>query len=109
MGDGVAGFDYNKTDNNDSELRDSAALGSGLHNCACTRDNVTGVIWEVKAADGRLRDGANAFTWYQPDGPDRVFRAPRRAAVAWAAPAHSPLRSDGQRPWPLRRRRLAVA
>jgi hypothetical protein len=29
---------------------------------ACTRDNVTGLVWEVKTADGGLRDQAKTYT-----------------------------------------------
>ncbi|WP_295389035.1 DUF1566 domain-containing protein [uncultured Thiodictyon sp.] len=30
-------------------------------------DNVTGLIWEVKTADGGLRDQNNTYSWYNPD------------------------------------------
>jgi hypothetical protein len=48
IGAGEAGFDFTKIANNGSELPASAALGSGPGDWACTRDNVTGLIWEVK-------------------------------------------------------------
>jgi hypothetical protein len=28
------------------------------------RDNVTGLVWEVKTADGGLRDQKWSYTWY---------------------------------------------
>ncbi len=48
IGAGEAGFDFTKIANNGSELPASATLGSGPGDWACTRDNVTGLIWEVK-------------------------------------------------------------
>ena len=48
IGAGEAGFDFTKIANNGSELPVSAELGSGPTDWACTRDNVTGLIWEVK-------------------------------------------------------------
>jgi hypothetical protein len=48
IGAGEAGFDFTKIANNGSELPISAELGSGPTDWACTRDNVTGLIWEVK-------------------------------------------------------------
>jgi hypothetical protein len=37
---------------------------------ACVRDNVTGLIWEVKTDDGGLRDKDWTYTWYDPNSPD---------------------------------------
>jgi len=48
VGAGAGGFDFTKIANNGSELPVSATLGSGSTDWACTRDNVTGLIWEVK-------------------------------------------------------------
>jgi hypothetical protein len=31
------------------------------------RDEVTGLIWEVKTADGSMHDANRSFTWYDPD------------------------------------------
>lgn len=41
----------------------------------CVRDEVTGLMWEVKTNDGGLRDAGNTYTWYDPD-PDRNGGAP---------------------------------
>ena len=49
IGAGEAGFDFTKIANNGSELPVSAELGSGPTDWACTRDNVTGLIWEVNS------------------------------------------------------------
>jgi hypothetical protein len=45
-----------------------ATTGSSLSDTAtdhgCVRDNVTGLVWEVKTDDGRLRDQDHRYTWY---------------------------------------------
>lgn len=61
--DGHAGFSFTKLDMNGNTLPASAADWS------CVRDNVTGLVWEVKTDDGGLRDTDNTYTWYNPD-PD---------------------------------------
>lgn len=70
IGGGNAGFDFTKISNAGNPLPVSAALGSGTNDWACTRDNVTGLIWEVKTDDGGLRDQGNTYTWYDPASPD---------------------------------------
>ena len=37
-------------------------LGSAAHEWACTRDESSGLIWEVKTADGGLRDRQSTYT-----------------------------------------------
>ena len=59
--------DYTKIANNGSTLPDSAKLGANPTDWACTRDNETGLIWEVKTDDGRLRDKDWNYSWYEPD------------------------------------------
>ena len=63
LGGGPDGFDYSKIGNDGSELPASATLGSGAKDWACTRDNVTGLIWEVKTDDGGVRDKDNIYTF----------------------------------------------
>lgn len=65
--DGHAGFIFTKISNSGQPLPASAALGSGPNDWACTRDNVTGLIWEVKTDDGGLRDKDWIYSWYNPD------------------------------------------
>ena len=48
-------------------LTDTAVLGSGSNDWACTKDNKTGLTWEVKTDDGGLRDYKNSYSWYEPD------------------------------------------
>ena len=66
VGAGSAGFDFTKIANNGSSLPASAALGSGATDWACTKDNVTGLTWEVKTASG-LRSNAHTYGWYSTD------------------------------------------
>lgn len=63
VGGGSAGFDFTKVANDGSVLPTSAALGTGLKDWACTRDNVTRLMWEVKTTSG-LRSQSHTYTWY---------------------------------------------
>lgn len=62
-GGGAKGFDYSKIANNGSTLAAGAALGSASSEWACTKDNTTGLTWEVKTTSG-LRSNASNYTWY---------------------------------------------
>ena len=66
IGGGGKGFDFSKIANDGSVLPASAVLGSAATQWACTRDNVTGLIWEVKTASG-LRGWNRVFSWYNSD------------------------------------------
>ncbi len=71
LGDGNAGFDFTKIANDGSDLPASAELGSGPNDWACTRDNVTGLVWEVKVDDRtHLRHRDHRYSWYDPSSPD---------------------------------------
>ena len=53
IGAGATGFDYSKIANNGSTLAANATLGAATTtDWACTKDNVTGLIWEVKTTSG---------------------------------------------------------
>ena len=68
IGGGEAGFDFTKISNSGQPLPAAAALGTGANNWACTRDNVTGLLWEVKLFDAAsLRDQTHRYTWYSTD------------------------------------------
>ena len=54
---------YSKIANNGSTLADFAKLGASSTDWACTKDNKTGLMWEVKTTDGGLRDMNNYYTW----------------------------------------------
>jgi hypothetical protein len=62
-GSTAPGRDYTKIANDGSVLPATATLGTGPTDWACTRDNVTGLIWEVKATSG-LRSQSHTYTWY---------------------------------------------
>ena len=49
---------YTKLDENGNDLPDSA------EHWVMVRDNVTGLIWEVKTDDGSIHDRDNVYTWY---------------------------------------------
>ncbi len=61
---------YTKIANDGSELPDNAQIGSGAKDWACTKDNNTGLIWEVKTTDYGLRDMAKTYTNYSADSAD---------------------------------------
>ena len=56
--DGHAGFSFTKLDANGN------ALSADATDWSCVLDNVTGLVWEVKLADGTIRDGSKTFTWW---------------------------------------------
>jgi hypothetical protein len=58
---------YSKIANDGSLLAATAILGSGAKEWACTRDNVTGKMWELKTDDGGLRDKDSKYSWYDPN------------------------------------------
>ncbi len=61
IGGGEAGFDFTKLNSRGDELPASAT------NHACVRDNVTGLVWEVKTDDNGLHDKDNTYSWYNID------------------------------------------
>lgn len=62
VGGGNAGFDFSKIDANGKILPATAAAWS------CVRDNVTGLVWEVKTDDGGLHDKDWDYSWYNSTG-----------------------------------------
>ncbi|MBK8741171.1 MAG: DUF1566 domain-containing protein [Betaproteobacteria bacterium] len=67
-GAGARGFDYTKVANNGTLLAAGATLGTAATDWACTLDNVTGLIWEVKTAAGTdPRYFGHTYTWYNSD------------------------------------------
>ena len=68
IGAGPKGRDYSKIANNGSVLAANAPLGSGATDWACTIDNTTGLIWEVKTTIATdLRYNLHAYTWRSTD------------------------------------------
>lgn len=63
IGGGSAGFDFTKLDASGNDLPETATAWS------CVRDNVTGLIWEVKDPSNgivgdSLHDGDDRYNWY---------------------------------------------
>ena len=54
--DGYAGFSFTKIGS------DGKALPANAHSWSCVKDNVTGLLWENKTADGGLHDGDNLYS-----------------------------------------------
>lgn len=72
LNNGIAnGFDYTRISNAGNDLPASATFGAGANDWACTRDNVTGLIWEVKTVTG-LRSMYHTYTWYDSASPDGI-------------------------------------
>ncbi|MBK9606218.1 MAG: DUF1566 domain-containing protein [Betaproteobacteria bacterium] len=68
IGSGAKGFDYTKIANNGAALAATATLGTAANDWACTRDNITGLTWEVKTAGSTdLRYAGHEYTWYSND------------------------------------------
>lgn len=65
-GSTVPGRDYTKIANNGSVLPASATLGPNPGDWGCTRDNITGLIWEIKTTSG-LRSQSHTYAWFDPD------------------------------------------
>ncbi|GEM_PF-1884775 len=57
---------YSKISNAGQAQPVSAALGSGPEDWGCTRDGLTGLVWEVKTTSG-LRGQLQKFTWFDSD------------------------------------------
>ncbi|SJM92249.1 DUF1566 domain-containing protein [Crenothrix polyspora] len=59
--DGHAGFSFTKISNT------GKALAASAKNWNCVKDNVTRLMWEVKANDKSLHDMNWTYSWYNPD------------------------------------------
>ena len=64
--DGDAGFSYTKLDSNGEPLANQNA-DYATTPWACVKDNVTGLIWEVKTDDNGLHDKDDGYSWYNTD------------------------------------------
>lgn len=78
-GDGRAGFSYARVCHS-GELAGTGtcpalpALGDGPDQWGCTRDKVTGLVWELKTADGGPRDLSRMFSHLGDGSPDDSSR-----------------------------------
>lgn len=71
-GAGASGFDYTRICNSGHIAGQigcpaSPAVGRGFNEWGCTRDNQTGLVWEVKTDDNSLRDKDWTYSWHNPD------------------------------------------
>jgi Protein of unknown function (DUF1566) len=64
--DGKLGFSYTKIGSTGEELAASETAWS------CVKDNITGLIWEVKTADAGLRDFNNQYTNLDGTTPNQL-------------------------------------
>jgi hypothetical protein len=62
-------FDFTKLSSSGSPLTNQDAVYT-VTQWSCVRDNVTGLMWEVKTTDGGLRDQNNTYTWFNPDADE---------------------------------------
>lgn len=62
VGGGNAGFDFSKIGTTGQTLPDDAVTWS------CVRDNVTGLVWEMKTDDGGLHGKDWTYSWYNSTG-----------------------------------------
>jgi hypothetical protein len=68
-GGGSKGFDFSKIANDGSPLPAGAGFGSNPGDWACTYDNTSGLLWEVKVDDvNHLRHKDWTYSWYDSDG-----------------------------------------
>ena len=73
VGDGHAGFDFTRVCNSgelagQGDCPETPEIGSAENNWACTLDNHTGLMWEVKVDDiSHLRHMDHTYTWYSTD------------------------------------------
>jgi hypothetical protein len=73
---GTNGFDFTKVCMSgeaagEGDCPADPPLGDGPNDWACTRDNVTGLVWELKVDDDtHLRHQNHHYTWYDTNTPD---------------------------------------
>lgn len=90
-GSGVAGFDFTRICNNGAAAGTGGCpatpvLGSAPDNWGCTRDNITGLMWEVKpVAVNNLRSSSHLYSWFDPSATDN--QGVQNAGFCAASPA----------------------
>ena len=86
-GAGPAGFDFTKIAHDGRELPATAILGNSPANWACTRDNATGLVWEVKTMGGDtdLRSRRQHFTWYNTNASENGGNAGSRRVTDYSS------------------------
>ncbi|MCX7086850.1 MAG: DUF1566 domain-containing protein, partial [Methylococcales bacterium] len=76
--DGHAGFSFTKISSSGAFLAASATQWN------CVKDNVTGLMWEVKTDDNGLHDKDWSYTWYEPDNSKNGGNAGTQTGVTAA-------------------------
>lgn len=72
IGTGSAGFDFTRICNSGAAAGEGACpaaplIGSNANDWGCVRDNVTGLMWEVKPGGfNQLRSIRHLYTWFDP-------------------------------------------
>lgn len=86
VGGGRAGFDFTKLDSSGNPLPDTALSHT------CIRDNVTGLMWEVKTNYG-LHNASNTYTWHNTNSSLNGGHAgkPGKSATCYGYTADSPI------------------
>ncbi|MBT6880289.1 MAG: DUF1566 domain-containing protein, partial [Gammaproteobacteria bacterium] len=64
--DGHAGFSFTKLDSNGDPLTDQS-VAYNVTPWSCVRDNVSGLIWEVKTDTAGRHNKDDTFNWYNSD------------------------------------------
>nr|WP_136250237.1 DUF1566 domain-containing protein [Ningiella ruwaisensis] len=65
-GRGDEGFDFTRLNENGDPVDDQ--VNNNSQQAACLRDNITGLIWELKSSDtNAINYTAQAYTWYQEE------------------------------------------
>jgi hypothetical protein len=70
-GAGSSGFDFTKVCRSgavagEGDCPPNPLPGNSADRWGCTRDNVTGLLWELKSASG-LQSHDNTYSWFNPD------------------------------------------
>jgi hypothetical protein len=60
-GRGEGGFDFTRLDEIGDEVDDTSQPWR------CVRDNVTGLVWEIKTTDGDLHGRSHSYSWYSEE------------------------------------------
>jgi hypothetical protein len=55
---------FSKISNSGEVVATTSVLGDKPNDWACTRDNNSGLIWEIRPDDGGVRDRDNQYSWY---------------------------------------------
>ena len=86
--DGMAGRDANASTNSNADgklgFSFTSVPAAGSDPGGCVQDNVTGLMWEVKTADGGLRDWRKTYTNY-----DSTASAQKWNGSAYVAPTQT--------------------